>query len=145
VGSGMRQDNLAIGRWLRAHNVEDCLILGGPQQNIPGVMAAIELHVLPSRHGEAFPNVVAEAMACETPCAVTDVGDSTTIVGDAGWVVPPRDPGRLAAAMGEAMDLWTDRPMWRLLRQHARERIMANYSIEVMVQRYRHVWSRASS
>ena len=43
-----------------------------------------DCHVLPSS-GEAFPNVVAEALACSVPCIVTDVGDASDMVGG-GWM-----------------------------------------------------------
>ena len=80
---------------------------------------------------EGFPNSVAEAMACELPCVVTDVGDSAWIVGETGWVVPPGDPEALAAAI---LDVAAD--------EHssnrgaaARRRILKEFSVASMIER----------
>jgi glycosyltransferase involved in cell wall biosynthesis len=103
-------------------------------------MNALDLHVLPSV-GEAFPNVVAEAMACGTPCVVTDVGDAAYIVGDTGWVVPPKDSSRLAQAIQDAMlEIQTSgRETFGI---KCRERIQNNFSLEKVADAYIGLWQR---
>src|SRR5690606_14740509 len=112
----------------------------GRRDDVPAVMSAIDLHVLPSSHGEAFPNVVAEAMGCGTPCVVTDVGDAALIVGDTGWVVPPGDAEALAAAIGAALRERQGSEAWAARGEATRERIETEFSLERMVTRYEELW-----
>jgi glycosyltransferase involved in cell wall biosynthesis len=105
-----------------------------PEQADAGrFLAALDVAVS-SSYGEAFPNVVGEAMACGTPCVVTDVGDSARIVGDAGVVVPARDPSALAGGITRVLAL---APAAReALGSAARERIVAEFSIGRVAGRY---------
>jgi glycosyltransferase involved in cell wall biosynthesis len=139
VGTGLEEGNTELVQSIKGLDLWGVVSLLGRRSDIPKVMNCIDLHVL-SSHGEAFPNVLAEAMACGTPCVTTDVGDAGFIVGDTGWVVPAKDPEKLAKAILEAFSCLADDYQWQLRREAARRRIVENFSIEKMVQSYRAFW-----
>jgi glycosyltransferase involved in cell wall biosynthesis len=97
---------------------------------MPAVYSALDI-VSSSSRGEGFSNAIAEAMACERTCVVTDVGDSAWIVGGTGRVVPPRSSDALAAAWHELTAL----PMSerRMLGKAARQRVEDMFSVTRMV------------
>lgn len=81
--------------------------------------------------GEGFSNVIAEAMSCEVPCVVTDVGDSSMIVGETGRVVPAGIPEQMAQAVAELLEMPAgDRTS---LGRLARQRVQAEFSVVKMV------------
>jgi glycosyltransferase involved in cell wall biosynthesis len=60
--------------------------------------------VIPSR-AESMPYIVLEAVAAAVPLITTNVGGIPEIFGrESGRLVPPGDPGMLAAAMEEIME-----------------------------------------
>ena len=139
VGTGLDSSNAQILEWIARRGLADYVQLLGRRNDIPSIMNAMDLHVLPSS-AEAFPNVVAEAMACGTPCVVTDVGDAAYIVGDTGWVVPPRDAVALAETIAVALQDLMIAEHCSGRRSRARSRIEMHFSIERMVSSYIAVW-----
>jgi glycosyltransferase involved in cell wall biosynthesis len=118
----------ALGREL---GLAGALTWAGPQTDMPGIINALDLCVLSSAFGEGFPNVVGEAMACQVPCLVTEVGDAAWVAGEAGLAVPPRQPEALAMA---ALSLLAQTPEQRLaLGRRLRARVVENFSLEWMV------------
>jgi glycosyltransferase involved in cell wall biosynthesis len=84
-------------------------------------------------------------MLSGTPNIVTDVGDSAIMVGETGWVVPPRDPEQLADAIVSAYREWKDRPDdWTARRKAARSQIADNFSLEEMIQAYEAIWRQVA-
>lgn len=116
----------------------DRIVALGQRDDVPDLMAAMNVYVSSSAFGEAFPNVVVEAMACGTPCVVTDVGDSAMIVGDTGWVAPAGSVDLLADAVLEALDESDE--LHALRGERARQRTEENFSIQRMVSAYQKVW-----
>lgn len=139
VGRGLVRENGWITQQVAKQDLENHVLLLGQRTDIHDVMNAFDVHVLSSAYGEAFPNVVAEAMACGTPCITTDVGDAARIVGNTGWVVPPRNETALAQALLAAWGEWLT-PEWRARQEAARRRVVDRFSLEKMVRAYRAVW-----
>jgi len=141
IGHDLDENNQNLKSRITFYQLDENVILLGQRTDIPAIMNAIDLHVLSSSFGEGFPNVIAEAMACGTPCVTTDVGDAAVIVGDTGWVVPPKNPQALASAILEAINEVKNNPQaWKIRKQASRDRIVNNFSVEKMISRYHQVW-----
>ena len=95
--------------------------------------SAIDILCLSSR-AEGFPNVIGEAMACGVPCVTTDVGDAKEIVGDTGWVAPPRDFERLAKSLDDALSCSDEELKYR--GDKARERVVKYFSMQTARDKY---------
>jgi glycosyltransferase involved in cell wall biosynthesis len=146
VGGGLDPANPELAAEIGAANCDDAVILAGAQSNVADHYRAMDLHVLASSGSEAFPNVVAESMLSGTPNVVTDVGDSSLMVDETGWVVPPRKSDVLAQAIGAALSEWScDRSEWEQRRVDARRRIAERFTFERMANAYQDVWRRLAS
>jgi glycosyltransferase involved in cell wall biosynthesis len=142
VGRGMSAENRELQRMIERWAVADRLILAGASSEVPAVMNALDLHVLPSR-SESLPVAVMEAMACGTPCVVTDVGDARHIVGDTGWVARPQDFGALADAI-EAALVDYQRGAYIERAETCRVRIIREFSLARMGAEYAALWTSAA-
>lgn len=139
IGPGCKASEPGVVAAVAASGAGDAVVLAGGRADIPAVMNALDLLVLSSR-SEAFPNVVAEAMACGTPCVVTDVGDAAAIVGDTGWIVPPGNPRALGTAILQALRAREDSEAWQARQQACRQRIVERYGLDRMVSAYEALW-----
>lgn len=140
VGQGLTEDNESLNKLLKSHGVSDLVILGGPRTDIAEVMNTIDLHVLSSM-SEGFPNVLAEAMACGTPCVTTCVGDALEIVGDPDSCCPPRNPSALADLIAAHYFEWEESPeLWAARKSRGASRIRDNFALDNMVKSFENIW-----
>lgn len=145
VGRGLDGRNSDLVDAIERARCRDIVSLLGERADVRDLCRAMDLHVLPSCGGEAFPNVVAESMLSGTPNVVTDVGDAPVIVGAAGWVVAPGDPRSLASAIAAAFEEFRSSPArWNERRAAARAHVEGRFTLERMARAYEEVWRLAA-
>jgi glycosyltransferase involved in cell wall biosynthesis len=122
-----------------AAGLERKIILPGHVDDIPAALAMAHLAVVASIEPEAFGRVATEAQAMGCPVIATDIGappetvaavPTVTSAEMTGWLVPPGDAARLAAAMAEALGLAPDARA--ALSARARARALGQFSLDAM-------------
>lgn len=130
---------ICAGRGTEALPDHPALIRLGQRLDMPSIYRAADLLVSSSAYGEGFANVVAEAMASGVPVVATSVGDIHAIVGQHGFVVPPRDPLALAEAIRAGLGL--DPAARANVAGLARQRIFERFSFDRNVGAYRDLYA----
>lgn len=133
AGKGVDRDNEELMRSIERAGLLDNMHLLGARDDVPELMAALDVLACPS-HAEAFPNVVGEAMAAGVPCVATDVGDCAYIIGDTGYIVPVGDMDGLASRVETMLKL--SREQRAALGGKARARVASEFEIGHVVRRY---------
>ena len=132
VGDGVGLDDVRR----RAHELElgEHVIMTGFRRDVPEVMAALDVLVLPSTRSEATSQVIPQALAVGTPVVATTVGGLPEIVrdGENGRLVPPADAPALADAI---LDLLRDRERARLMARIGQAEVQQRYTVDAMMGR----------
>jgi glycosyltransferase involved in cell wall biosynthesis len=104
----------------------------GRRNDVPELLCAADVLLVPSRWFEAFSLVLAEAAACGTAAVASRVGGIPEVLldGETGLLVPPGDPPALLEA---ATRLLADDGLRARLGAAARRRAAAAFCLERMV------------
>ncbi|KKW67227.1 hypothetical protein AAV94_11600 [Lampropedia cohaerens] len=117
-------------------------LLLGARDDVPALLNAADLFVLPSRF-EGFGLVVAEAMACEKLVVATDAGGVAEVMGDVGWLVPVENPDALHSALQAALQTPAER--MQQIGQAGRARIQAHFGLDAALQTWQHLYRGESA
>jgi glycosyltransferase involved in cell wall biosynthesis len=102
---GQPRDGSLVPATIERLGLEGAVTIAGVVDNLRMVelYAEAEVAVVPSLY-EGFSLPAVEAMACGLPLVTTTGGALPEVVGDCALLVPPNDPGALAAAIVRALD-----------------------------------------
>lgn len=134
-GTEINKNNKELINLIIKNSLEENILLLDRRDDIPIIMSATDIYIS-SSSGEGFPNVIGEAMACETPCVVTDVGDSAYIVGNTGRVAERQNPEKLA----EEIINFLETKEYIENRESCRKRILENFEIKKIIMKYEDIY-----
>jgi len=132
VGDGVGFDEVR-GR-VRRMGLDARVTLTGFRRDIPEVMAALDVLVLPSIRSEAIPQVIPQALAVGTPVVASTIGGSPELIrdGENGRLVPPADPHALADAI---LALLREPERARAMARAGQAMVQSQYTIDVTMAR----------
>lgn len=133
VGTGPDSYRLELQALAQDLGLANHLTWAGERSDVPAVHSALDILTSSSSFGEGFSNAIGEAMACETPCVATDIGDAKWVIGDTGVVVEPHSPEALCRGWQAALDLPADERS--ALGVAGRERIKTHFSTAHLIDR----------
>ncbi len=123
--------------------VEDVVYFLGFREDIPRILASLDLFVLSSRM-EGLGSSIMDAMASRLPVVATQAGGIPEVVihRETGLLVPPQDPPALANAI---LKLYLDRALAARLAQRGFEVVHEKFSAEAMARKTIRVYERIAS
>ncbi|HSL84680.1 MAG TPA: glycosyltransferase [Thermoanaerobaculia bacterium] len=138
VGDGPERRRLEEGA--AAAGLGEAVVFTGFRRDVPALLAAADLFVLPTRD-DAFPTVLLEAQAAGVAVVASRAGGVPEIVEDGatGVLVPPGDPAALARAVSA---LLADPAARRRLAEAGRRRTEERFSADAWLARLDAVYSQ---
>jgi glycosyltransferase involved in cell wall biosynthesis len=143
IGDGPLRDELndriqKLGLAARAR-----LLRAKPLAELPGLMNALDVLVLPSRTTarwkEQFGRVIIEAHACGVPVIGSDSGAIPDVIGEGGIVVPEADANSLATAI-KALNF--DRAAASRMGRSGHSQVKAHYTWDQIAARMHRIYQR---
>ena len=142
VGDGIGFDD--VRRRVNEMALDSRVVMTGFRRDVPEVMAALDVLVLPSIKSEAVSQVIPQALAVGTPVVGSTVGGTPELIrdGETGRLVPPADAPALAAAI---LDLLRDPAHARALARRGQAMVLSQHSLDATMARTLAVYEAASA
>lgn len=138
VGDGIGYED--VKNRVREMGLERAVIMTGFRTDIPEVLAALDVLVLPSIKSEGASQAIFQALAVGTPVVGTAVGGIPEVIrdGETGRLVPPGDPHALAQAI---LSVLRDPERARAWAKAGQALVRGRYTIEGMMAQTTRVYA----
>ncbi len=136
VGDGT--EHSALADVIRAERLDERARLLGHREDVAQLLPGLDVYVN-SSITEGISLTILEAMAAQRPVVATAVGGTPEVVEDGrtGLLCPSRDPAALA---GGILQLASDASLAMRCGIAGRERVLAHFTLDQMVQRYAQIY-----
>lgn len=132
VGDGLMKQELQ--NYASTLGLNKNVIFTGYRRDIPALLAAMDVFVLPSLW-EGLPNALLEAMGAGKPIIATDIPPIREVINSekSGILIPPKDSNTLASSI---KSLLVNKTFALTLGKNAQMRAFSNFNIETTVSKY---------
>ena len=139
VGGGNPLD--AYQAMARVAGVGDCVTFTGHREDVPELLRALSVLVIPSTQHEGVPQIGLQALASRTPVVGSDCGGIPEIIhdGKTGRIFPAGDAGALASNIAAALE---QADVSRQMSARGRELVERCYSRDTMLDRLEEIYRR---
>jgi len=138
VGPGCTNDNIDLINLMKEYSFGTKFILLGARSDIRPVLCGLDLLIIPSR-GEAFPNILGEAMSLGTMVLTTNVGEIPIILKDIQKTFSPGSNHEMADEAKRIIKM--NKSESEKHSTKLRNRIEEKYSINQVVNDYKKLYS----
>ncbi|HMK61287.1 MAG TPA: glycosyltransferase family 4 protein [Dissulfurispiraceae bacterium] len=130
VGDGPQRGN--IERIIKDMSLQDKISLLGHREDIPEIMAALDVIVHPSYAGEGIPQSLLQALAMKKPVVASDAGAIKEIIKDhiTGFLIEPKNPGLISEKI---VEIYNSRDLGRKFGENGRKMVLQSHSIDIML------------
>jgi glycosyltransferase involved in cell wall biosynthesis len=121
--------------------LEAVTVISNFRSDIPAILNAFDVFVLPSTQPDPFPTVVLEAMAAARPVVANAHGGCIEMILDhqTGYLVPPNQPSLMASRIGYLIDHPGERRKMGLC---GRERLLERFTLNTFLQKWTEIYQQ---
>ena len=139
-GRDIGSNNQLLTKLISKYKLRKRVLLLGEVSNIKSIYNISDLTCLTSSEGEAFPNIVAESMACEVLCISTPVGDAPIIINDDKYLIDFNDADGLANSIINFLKLTNTEKI--KIGKKCRSNILRRYQIDKIINKYNSLYKQ---
>ncbi len=139
AGDGPQYEN--IRNLIHGLSLQDRVFMLGHREDIPEIMASLNVIVHPSYASEGVPQSILQAMAMGKPVVASNAGAIKEVVvdGETGFLIEPRNPAHIADRVRE---LYKHPELMNRFALAGRRLVKENYSVGKMLDRIESLYER---
>jgi glycosyltransferase involved in cell wall biosynthesis len=139
VGDGPGRDT--VPEEIAGRKVGEIVTMLGHREDVPELLRALDILVIPSTKHEGVPQIGLQALACKTPVIGSDVGGTPEIIrqGETGRIFPATNAHVLANVIRETLE---QRELTREMCERGRIVVEKSHSFEAMLDKLEEIYRR---
>ncbi|WP_353685888.1 glycosyltransferase family 4 protein [Thermodesulfovibrio sp. 3462-1] len=139
VGDGPQKQN--IENHIKKLNIEKWVIMLGHREDIPQILASLDVVVHPSYANEGVPQAILQAMAMKKCVIASDIiGIREVVINEkTGLLVPPKKPEEIAK---EIIRVYKDPNLKKILGTEAQKFVKYKYSTDEMFRKIEEIYKK---